>query len=49
MKINYQFARIGRVERIHIEQVLLEQVEKQAWYTVARFYMLGYEYLVCVQ
>jgi hypothetical protein len=49
MKINYEFTKLDPVERVYIEHLLLEQIEKQNWFSIVRFQLLRYEYLVCMQ
>lgn len=49
MKIQYGFAKIAQVERAYIEHLLLEQIEKQNWFTAVRSDLLRFECLVCTQ
>jgi len=49
MKTMYKFPRLHHAERLYIEYLLLEEVERQNWFAVVRFDLFHCEHLICIQ
>lgn len=49
MRKTYHFPQLTKEQRLFLEYLLLEQIEKQAWYAIVRFSMFKTESLICIQ
>ena len=49
MRINYRFAQLSKTERELLEQILMEEMDTQAWYVVSCSTLLKEEVILAIQ